>query len=164
VRAESLRIVSIDTFDRGTISEGGSSDINVDLTRGLCGEPPTETDEPFHDTFVGISVRNPRPEEITIRRVRFRMRVSPSSRSVLSRPLAPLFGNPISRDSTGRVVALFLKADGEQKKFSSSASYLSPSLGVQSFSVILDGKTSSGKSFSLRKQVSMAFADYDRCE
>jgi hypothetical protein len=162
--AESLRVVSIDTFDRGSVAEGTASDIGVDLSQGACGDRPNQTAEPFFDTFVGMSVRNPRPEEVTIRRVRFRVRLTAGTRVVTSRPLAPLFGVPIAKNSTQRIVAIFLKADSAKKKLAATSSFLSPDLGIQNFSVILDGKTSSGKKFTLRKQVSMAFADYDRCD
>jgi len=161
--AESIRIVAVDTLDQGTAAEGTTTDLGIDLSQGICGEVPNETDEPFYDTLMGISVRNPLSQEIDIRQVRYQLPITPGGRKVLSRVIAPYIGEPIAKNSTKRILAIFLKADSGAKKLLLSNSILPASLGIQNITVILTGRTSSGQRFTLRKRVSMAFANYDRC-
>lgn len=162
--AESPRVLGIEILDEGEYAAGTVGSLSVDLHQGLCGEVPDETDEPFYDSVVATTIHNPLPVEVNVRSVRYRLRISKTARAVRSRRLAVSSPATIDPKSDGRVLSLFLKTDNGTKKLLNFSEGLATDLGLQHVQVLLVLRTGTGSKYRIRKRVSMAFGEYDRCE
>lgn len=161
--ADSLRVLSIEVLDEGSISAGSPGSLSVDLAQGVCGEEPDTTEEPFFDTVIATTVHNPTGLEVAVKRVRYRMRLRSGERVVRSAAMSPISTEVIAPRSTGRILSYYLKAANGAKKLMGHEEPLDSGLGIQHLRVFLKVRSSNGAQRSIRKRVSMAFGDYDRC-
>lgn len=161
--ADSLRVTSIEVLDEGTISAGSVGSLSVDLAQGLCGEAPDQSDEPFFDSVIATNIYNPTNLELAVKRVRYQMRITAGGRVVRSAALSPISTEVIAPRSTGRILSYYLKAASGAKKLIGHESPLDTELAIQHLRVALKVRSANGSQRWIRKRVSMAFGDYNRC-
>lgn len=161
--ADSLRVTSIEVLDEGSIAEGSVGSLSVDLMQGICGEIPNQTEEPFFDSVIATSVHNPTASELAVKRIQYQMRLSPGGRVVRSAAMSPISTELIAPRASGRILSYFLKAANGSKKLEGHEASLDTGLGIQHLRVGLKLRSANGSRRWIRKRVSMAFGDYNRC-
>ncbi len=160
---ESPRVLSVEILDEGDYAAGSVGSLSVDLSQKLCGTAPSQTDEPFYDTVVATTIRNPTNLELNVRNVRYRLRTSNGGRARLSQRLSPSSYAAIPPKGQGRVLSLFLKANAGGKRLTNLPEQLSTDLGIQHVRLVLQLRSSTGAKYRIRKRIAMAFGEYDRC-
>ena len=162
---DKFRITAIDFLDNGETSADASGGHSVDVVKGVCGEDPSTTPEPFFDTLVRLQVRNDHLTKVRISRIRYNLSnpYGPGGRFTSSR-LSPAQGFEVdARGGTATVLSFFLDASGAAKTYAGGRTSIPADLGFRNVTFRVTGKTTAGRTVTASARVSVSLDDFNRC-
>lgn len=160
-----LRITAIAAYDQGDFSESASQDMTLDTVQSLCGDEEDQTDEPFFDTLVALSVTNDTSQAVRFHSIHYVVKKGKSNGRRYRAPrMAPIGTQEVLAGSQARLTGLFLDTDDGRKYYAGYSQAIDEELGFRNVRFVVRGRDFSGKPFRIRARTAFSFGVVDRCE
>jgi hypothetical protein len=165
-------VTEVAFYDRGSLS--GTPDLNVDLVRGSCGfkdqngdgdtiDPGDIDPEPFFDTLVSVTIKNPTSVPVNVSKLYYRL---PNAKGKLKSwlgGLSPVSSGFVQAQGQATISYFVFRSNEAGKNTFKPYLSLSTSLGFQDFSLRLDARSSSGRLQRIIAKRGLSFGNEDRC-
>lgn len=170
-QAESIRETKVTIYDEGSVSEEPFAPA-VDTDQGACGTGTDLTAEPFFDTMIGLTIRNPGLTTIRFSRFQYTVRATTGSGTFRSKGIAlsgprevlPDDREDESDDEGTEIRAFLLQASNGNKSFIGDNSAVPSDFGIRTVRYTLSGRDGRGRKITLKGRVTISFHDINRCE
>lgn len=168
---ESIRETQVTVYDEGTVSEPPFAPA-VDTDQGSCGTGTDVTSEPFFDTLIGLTVKNPGLTTVKFSRFQYSVRATSGTGTFRSKGIAlsgPTEVPPDNKEDTGddagvEIRAFLLQASSGFKHFIGDSSSVPSNFGVRTIRYTLTGKDGRRRKVTLKGRISISFHSINRCE
>lgn len=166
VGTDAVRITEIAVSDTGEITDTSSSTTAIDITQGLCGDPPDQDPEPFFDSHVALKIVNNSNVAIRFTKLRYSVENVTSTGDKFNSQDIGLIGDTTSAlDPNGgenTFWALLFDANSGGKRFIGSGSNIAFN-GVRNITLRAEGTTELGDTVIVSGRIALSFDNFDRC-
>ncbi len=154
-----MRITSISAYDATDLTRGGFS---IDVEKGVCED---DTEEPFHDTILGIKVVNESPYILRFDRFDYVVKRGKSDgRALRVVKMSPASIAEVQPNDEAVIYGLFLDMHDDGKRFVGQTDIITPDYGFKNVIVKFVGENSAHQKIRVRATTALSFDNFDNCD
>lgn len=162
-----VRITALRFYDTGA-TDSESAGAQVDVVSGICDEGPPQVNEPFFDTFVGVTVKNNGNSSLTVISLRYTVPNASGAGTFQSGELNIPGDATVGANggTTEFFVPVFIVGGGGKNFSDASGANTVPidsTLGIRNIVVHITAIDGDGNAFGLDASAAVVFGDYNRC-